>query len=224
MMDKKQFVVRGMEAAITKKDHVSTAYRDHGFQYTRGDSVTGRNIFAEMFGKETGCATGKSGSMHLYYLKNNFYAGNGIVGAQVAFCTGIAFASKNKKDQTVCVTIFDDGGTNQGQVFKSFNMAALWKVPVIYLVENNRYSMSNATHRASAVYYFYTRWNVKYIELDIAELHELLLQSTWKRKLCISDGIADLNNVVLRLVMYASIISLNIYTRMKYTRIKSFVL
>ena len=114
LYDGQEAVCCGIEAALIPGDHIITAYREHGWQYTRGDTI--RSIFAEMFGKKTGCARGKGGSMHLYFPENNFYGGNGIVGAQVPIGTGIALASKQKGDGSMVVTAFGDGAANQGQV------------------------------------------------------------------------------------------------------------
>ncbi len=145
----------GIEAAITKKDHIITAYRDHGYAFTRGD--TPHRILAELLGKRTGCSEGKGGSMHMYSLANRFYGGNGIVGAQAPIGTGIAFASKFKGDKEVCLTLYGDGAANQGQLFEAFNMAAIWQLPVIFVCENNKYGMGTAVNRASATPNFYSR-------------------------------------------------------------------
>ena len=139
LYDGQEAVCVGMEHALIPGDHVITAYRDHGWQYTRGDTI--KNIFAEMFGKMSGCARGKGGSMHLYFPENNFYGGNGIVGAQVPVGTGIGLASKQKGDGSCVVTAFGDGAANQGQVecienehgiiygfefFLSLSLSVLW--------------------------------------------------------------------------------------------------
>ena len=131
-----------------------SAYRAHGWTYTRGVPV--KEILAELTGKSTGCAKGKGGSMHMY--APNFFGGNGIVGAQVPVGAGIALALKyNGKTDNVCVAAYGDGAANQGQLYEAFNMAALWKLPVIFLCENNRYGMGTGVHRASASMAYYTR-------------------------------------------------------------------
>lgn len=120
-----------MEAGMTFDDPIIAAYRIHCQAYKRGYSV--RQIIAEMLGKETGATKGKGGSMHYYHKLNNFYGGNGIVGAQVPVGAGIAFALKYQKKQNICVAMFGDGAANQGQIMEAANMAYLWKLPLILM-------------------------------------------------------------------------------------------
>src|SRR6266849_5696450 len=141
-------VVVGMTLALTPGDQVITGYRDHGHMLACGMDPKG--VMAELTGRRGGYSKGKGGSMHMFSIEKNFYGGHGIVGAQVPLGTGIAFANRYRKNDNVCLTYFGDGAANQGQVYESFNMAELWKLPVVYVIENNRYAMGTAVTRASA--------------------------------------------------------------------------
>jgi pyruvate dehydrogenase E1 component alpha subunit len=148
-------VVVGMQAAITGDDAVITSYRDHGHMLVCG--MDPRGVMAELTGRAGGYSRGKGGSMHMFSKEKNFYGGHGIVAAQVPLGTGIAFANKYNDTQNVCLTYLGDGAINQGQVYESMNIAALWKLPVIYVVENNKYAMGTSLERASAGTELYKR-------------------------------------------------------------------
>ena len=141
-------VVVGMQAALKEGDQVITTYRDHGHMLACGMDPAG--VMAELTGRITGYSRGKGGSMHMFSREKNFYGGHGIVGASVPIGTGLAFANNYKNNGNVCLTYFGDGAANQGQVFESFNMAELWKLPVVYVIENNRYAMGTAVMRSTA--------------------------------------------------------------------------
>jgi pyruvate dehydrogenase E1 component alpha subunit len=141
-------VVVGMQAAMEQGDQVITAYRDHGHMLACGMDPKG--VMAELTGRMGGYSKGKGGSMHMFSVEADFYGGHGIVGAQVSLGTGIAFANRYRENDRVCVTYFGDGAANQGQVYESFNMASLWKLPVVYVVENNQYAMGTSVQRSSS--------------------------------------------------------------------------
>ncbi|MBO6836571.1 MAG: pyruvate dehydrogenase (acetyl-transferring) E1 component subunit alpha [Alphaproteobacteria bacterium] len=141
-------VVTGMQAASNEGDAVITSYRDHGHMLATGMDPKG--VMAELTGREGGYSKGKGGSMHMFSKEKHFYGGHGIVGAQVPLGTGIAFAMKYNDTDNVCMAYTGDGAVNQGQVYEAFNMAALWKLPVIYVIENNKYGMGTSVERISA--------------------------------------------------------------------------
>ncbi|MFL5038095.1 MAG: pyruvate dehydrogenase (acetyl-transferring) E1 component subunit alpha [Microvirga sp.] len=141
-------VVVGMQMATEDGDQVITGYRDHGHMLACGMDPKG--VMAELTGRRGGYSKGKGGSMHMFSKEKNFYGGHGIVGAQVALGTGLGFANWYREDGRVSLTYFGDGAANQGQVYESFNMAELWKLPVVYVIENNRYAMGTSVSRASA--------------------------------------------------------------------------
>jgi pyruvate dehydrogenase E1 component alpha subunit len=142
-------VVTGMQMALREGDQVITAYRDHGHMLACGMDPKG--VMAELTGRQGGYSKGKGGSMHMFSVDKAFYGGHGIVGAQVPLGTGLAFANKYRGDGHVCLTYYGDGAANQGQVYEAFNMAELWKLPVIYVIENNQYAMGTSVARSSAV-------------------------------------------------------------------------
>jgi len=148
-------VVVGVMAAVEDGDSIITSYRDHGHMLASGMDPKG--VMAELTGRIGGYSKGKGGSMHMFSLAKHFYGGHGIVGAQVPIGTGLGFAHKYKSDGKVAVTFLGDGAMNQGQVAESFNMAELWKLPVLYVIENNKYGMGTSVARSSSSADLYTR-------------------------------------------------------------------
>jgi pyruvate dehydrogenase E1 component alpha subunit len=149
-------VAVGLQSALdSSKDSVITGYRDHGHMLAYG--IDPKVIMAELTGRHSGISKGKGGSMHMFSVEHRFYGGHGIVGAQVPLGSGLAFAHKYRKDGGVAVAYFGDGAANQGQVYESFNMASLWKLPIIFVIENNQYAMGTAVKRSSAETHFYRR-------------------------------------------------------------------
>lgn len=141
-------VMAGVNDVKRSVDSVITAYRAHGAALLSG--MTPQEVMAELTGRSGGCSKGKGGSMHMFSPANRFYGGHGIVGAQVSLGTGLAFAHKYNEDGGVCLAFFGDGAANQGQVYESMNMAALWHLPVVYIIENNQYAMGTSVARAAA--------------------------------------------------------------------------
>src|SRR5438477_2122521 len=141
-------VVIGMQMTLKKGDEVITGYRDHGHMLACGMEAKG--VMAELTGRRGGYSKGKGGSMHMFSKGENFFGGHGIVGAQVSLGTGLAFANRYRGNDFVSLAYFGDGAANQGQVYESFNMAELWKLPVIFIIENNRYAMGTSVKRSSA--------------------------------------------------------------------------
>ncbi len=148
-------VVVGVEAAIEPDDSVITGYRDHGHMIARG--IDPKAVMAELTGRSGGISKGKGGSMHMFSVDHAFYGGHGIVAAQASIGTGLAFAHQYSKTKKISVTYFGDGAANQGQVFESFNMAKLWNLPVLYVIENNLYAMGTSLHRATGSSELYKR-------------------------------------------------------------------
>ena len=149
-------VAVGLQSALDgDKDSVITGYRDHGHMLAYG--LDPKTIMAELTGRAAGIAQGKGGSMHMFSVEHRFYGGHGIVGAQVPLGTGLAFAHKYREDGGCCLAYFGDGAANQGQVYEAFNMAELWKLPIIFVIENNQYAMGTSVNRSSAEDQLYRR-------------------------------------------------------------------
>ena len=138
-------VVTGMQACLKEGDQVITGYRDHG--HMLACDMDPKGVMAELTGREGGLSRGKGGSMHMFSREKNFFGGHGIVGAQVPIGTGLAFSNKYLGKDNVCLAYFGDGAANQGQVYEAFNMASLWDLPVVYVIENNMYAMGTTVER-----------------------------------------------------------------------------
>ena len=148
-------VVVGMRAAMEEQDQMITSYRDHGHMLACG--MTPRGVMAELTGRSGGYSRGKGGSMHMFSVEKKFYGGHGIVGAQVPIGAGLGFANKYLDNKAVSVAFFGDGAANQGQVYETFNMAELWDLPVLFVIENNQYAMGTSVERSSAETELYKR-------------------------------------------------------------------
>ena len=148
-------VVVGLEAAAKDGDQRVTSYRDHGHMLACGMDPKG--VMAELTGREGGYSRGKGGSMHMFSAEKNFYGGHGIVAAQVPIGAGLAFANKYRGNDNVSFAYFGDGASNQGQVYETFNMASLWKLPCVFVIENNQYAMGTSLARASSTPALFTR-------------------------------------------------------------------
>jgi len=148
-------VAVGVQTALKDGDSVITGYREHGHMIAGGSDP--RGVMAELTGRSGGCSRGKGGSMHMFDPARGFYGGHGIVGAQVSLGTGLGFAAKYRKTDNVSIAYFGDGAANQGQVYESFNMARIWNLPVVYIIENNQYAMGTSVARASSEIELYRR-------------------------------------------------------------------
>ncbi len=174
-------VVVGVQMALSQGDEVITSYRDHGHMLATG--MAPRGVMAELTGRAAGYSRGKGGSMHMFSREKNFFGGHGIVGAQVSLGTGLAFSNMYRGNDRVAVTYLGEGASNQGQVFESFNLAALLKLPCIYVIENNRYGMGTSVERASASRDLSRNgapWNIPGVQvdgMDVAAVHAAALQA-----------------------------------------------
>ncbi|MXP25252.1 pyruvate dehydrogenase (acetyl-transferring) E1 component subunit alpha [Altererythrobacter indicus] len=170
-------VAVGLQSVLEEgKDSVITGYRDHGHMLAYG--IDPKIIMAELTGREAGISHGKGGSMHMFSTEKAFYGGHGIVGAQVPLGAGLALSHQYKGDGGLCVAYFGDGAANQGQVYETFNMASLWNLPIIFVVENNQYAMGTSVKRSSAETHFYRRGTafripgMKVNGMDVLEVHQ----------------------------------------------------
>jgi len=180
-------VAVGAVGATEEKDHIITAYRDHGHALIRG--VTPRGAMAELMGKVTGCARGRGGSMHMFAVEQGFHGGHGIVGAHIPLAAGFGFASKYEQRGEVTVCFFGEGALNQGAFYESLNLASLWDLPVVFICENNRYAMGTALERASAVSDLYTKADAFGMAGDVVNGNDVTL--TWE---CVKKAVDRARN------------------------------
>ncbi|KIJ89203.1 pyruvate dehydrogenase (acetyl-transferring) E1 component subunit alpha [Rickettsia asembonensis] len=167
-------VISAVDMVKQKGDSTITSYRDHAHIILAGTGP--KYVLAELMGRATGCSKGKGGSMHLFDVPNKFYGGHGIVGAQVPIGTGLAFAEKYNGTNNICFTFLGDGAVNQGQVYEAFNMAALWGLPVVYIIENNEYSMGTSVARSTFMRDLYKKgesFGIKGFQLDGMDFEEM---------------------------------------------------
>jgi len=175
-------VVVGMLTVAKQSDKHVTSYRDHGHMLALGSDAG--PIMAELMGKATGCSKGKGGSMHMFDPSNNFYGGHGIVGAQVSIGTGLAFAEKYLDTKGIAYVYYGDGAANQGQVYESFNMAKLWNLPVVYVIENNEYALGTSVSRATAMTDLYKRGEsfgipgIRVDGMDVLEMEKAAIKAS----------------------------------------------
>ena len=163
----KEAIAVGMHAAKRPGDQVITGYREHGHMLAAGEDP--KSVMAELTGRAAGVSSGKGGSMHMFAPEKDFFGGHGIVGAQVSLGTGLAMANRYRNDSKVAFVYFGDGAANQGQVYESFNMAALWALPVVYVIENNQYAMGTSVERSSSETHLHRRgvsFNIPGEEVD----------------------------------------------------------
>jgi len=180
-------VVTGVKMALEEGDQIITSYRDHGHMLAMGMDPKG--VMAELTGREGGYSRGKGGSMHMFSVDKGFFGGHGIVGAQVPIGTGLAFANAYRDNGQVAAAFFGEGASNQGQVYEAFNMAELWKLPVIYVIENNGYAMGTSLQRSAAETHLYKRgrsFNIPGEEvdgMDVAQVREASMRAArWCRE------------------------------------------
>ncbi len=175
-------VVVGFNICKKENDSVITSYRDHAHALMSGMDAC--YVMAELTGREHGCSKGKGGSMHMFNIEKKFYGGHAIVGAQVSIGTGLAFTEKYNESNNICYTFLGDGAVNQGQVYESFNMASLWKLPIIYIIENNKYSMGTSVDRSTSIVDLYKKglsFGIAGVQVDgmnLEEIYDVALQAS----------------------------------------------
>lgn len=178
-------IYAGIKAHLTGDDLTITSYRDHGLMLAVGSEVW--SVASELFGRESGCSKGKGGSMHMFDPERGFFGGHGIVGAQTSIGTGLAFAKKYKNEPGVVYVFLGDGAANQGQFYESMNMAALWNLPVVYIIENNQYAMGTSVERASCTEDLFIRasgFGIKGCSVDGMNLLSVIKDSSLLIKTC----------------------------------------